>query len=172
MRPKERDTEIENIIRKYYLSQGMIFASCRECIITTVLGSCISVCLWDPSKGIGGMNHYMLPLWNGEGLPSPKYGNIAIPNLMERMIDSGCKKADLCAKVFGGAEMLSPTRHGESSVGAQNIMLAEDLLSGECIPIVSIDVGGNQGRRIQFNTSTGLVMLKRLTQSAANIISV
>jgi chemotaxis protein CheD len=158
---KEEQMDIERPIIKYYLNQGMIFVSSRECNITTVLGSCISVCLWDRYSATGGMNHYMLPLWNGEGLPSAKYGNIAISKLIEKMIASGCERGNMRAKVFGGAEMLSIAKNGEMSVGTQNIILAEDILNREGIRIISSDVGGNYGRRIQFNTMTGIVLLKR-----------
>ena len=139
----------------------MIYVSPEECLITTVLGSCIAVCLWDPVSGIGGMNHYMLPLWNGEGLSSPRYGNIAIPKLMEKITDLGCEKINLKAKVFGGAEMLSYINKDTIRVGNQNVILAEDLLLREGIPIISMDAGGNYGRRIEFNTKTGIVTVRR-----------
>jgi chemotaxis protein CheD len=144
----------------------MVVVRQEECIITTVLGSCIAVCLWDTIAGIGGMNHYMLPLWNGEGLPSPRYGNIAIPRLIEKMTGSGSTKSNLRAKVFGGSEMLSVLKESKMKIGAQNSILAEDLLAREGIPIISIDVGGHCGRRIQFNTKTGAVLLKRLSSEA------
>jgi chemotaxis protein CheD len=163
---KESDMEVERPIMKYYLNQGMIFVSSKECMITTVLGSCISICLWDPSSGTGGMNHYMLPLWNGEGLPSARYGNIAIPKLIEKMIDYGCEKGNLRAKVFGGGELLSIPQKGEMSIGTQNIILAEDILNREGIQMISKDFGGTYGRRIQFNTMTGIVLLKRFKTKA------
>ncbi len=162
LRQKESYMTTPGIIKKHYLNQGMIFVSTNECIITTVLGSCIAVCLWDPASGIGGMNHYMLPLWNGDGLPSPRYGNIAITKLIDKMITAGCSKENLKAKVFGGAEILHITKSMQLSVGMQNIMLADDLLSREGIPVISIDVGGNCGRKIDFNTKEGIVRLKRL----------
>ncbi|MBE0425803.1 MAG: chemotaxis protein CheD [Nitrospirae bacterium] len=133
----------------------------EECIITTILGSCISVCLWDPSSKIGGMNHYLLPLWNGSGLQTPRYGNIAIPKLIKKITDLGCKKSSLRAKVFGGADMLFSSKNGDMSIGTRNIILAEDMLEAENIPVISNDVGGNCGRKIEFNTKTGVVMLRR-----------
>ncbi len=57
----------------HYLHPGNLFAHRTPHIVTTILGSCVAVCLWDPINNIGGINHYMLPLWNGEGLPVPKY---------------------------------------------------------------------------------------------------
>jgi chemotaxis protein CheD len=153
--------ETENLPKKYFLTQSTIFFSIEECLITTVLGSCISVCIWDAAAGIGGMNHYMLPLWNGEGLPTPRYGNIAIPRLVEKMMHLGCRKKNLRAKVFGGADILVQLKKGDISVGSRNIIIAEDLLAEKRIPIVSSDTGGNYTRTIQFNTSSGDVFIKR-----------
>jgi chemotaxis protein CheD len=153
--------EAEKTPRKYFLTQSMIFLSLEECLINTILGSCISVCLWDPYTETGGMNHYMLPLWNGEGLPTPRYGNIAIPRLVEKMIHLGCRKKNLRAKVFGGADVLIHAKDGDISIGSRNIILAEDILCEERIPIISLDVGGKYSRKIQFNSRTGKVMLER-----------
>lgn len=132
--------------------------------MTTVLGSCIAVCLWDSIANIGGINHYMLPLWNGEGLPSPKYGNIAIKKLIEKMQSLGCRKENLKAKVFGGGAVMQ-TSGGLLNVGERNIMLAEDMLADEKIPIISKDLGGDYGRKIIFCTSSGTVLMKKIRQS-------
>lgn len=130
--------------------------------LTTILGSCVAVCLWDAQRGVGGMNHYMLPLWNGEGLPTPKYGNIAIERLVTRMLDLGSRKGDLVAKVFGGAKVLAA--EGPSfGVGSRNIAVAQELLATHRISTPVLEVGGNLGLRILFNTRTGVVLLKRLT---------
>ena len=77
--------------------------------VHTILGSCFAVCLYDPVLQIGGINHYMLPYWNGQGLASPKYGNIAIEKLIEKMLFLGSKKENLKAKVFGGGEVIETT---------------------------------------------------------------
>ena len=87
-------------IEQHYLYPSALFASARPHKVVTVLGSCVSVCLWDPFLRIGGINHYMLPLWNGEGLASPKYGNIAIEKLIERMLYLGSRKSNLQAKIW------------------------------------------------------------------------
>ena len=87
---------------EHYLYPSAIFASDRPHKITTVLGTCVAICLWDKRLKIGGINHYMLPLWNGDGLASPKYGNIATEKLIERLVEMGSRKGDLIAKVFGG----------------------------------------------------------------------
>jgi len=81
----------------HYLIAGSLFAHKERHMVTTVLGSCVSVCLWDCVRKRGGINHYMLPFWNGEGLASPKYGNIAIAKLIEKMLEFGSDRRNLRA---------------------------------------------------------------------------
>ncbi len=152
----------------YFLQSGCIFASNDPQIVTTVLGSCVSVCLWDAEKKIGGINHYMLPLWNGEGLASPRYGSIAIPKLIEKMLELGADKKNLRAKIFGGGEVFWVT-NAVMNIGERNIILAQDMLEDEEIPIVSSDVGGKTGRKIIYNTGTGNVLMKKLNKQIDDI---
>lgn len=147
--------------RRHYLYPGAIFVHSRPHLVTTVLGSCVSVCLWDSVTRVGGINHYLLPFWNGEGLPTPKYGNIAIVKLIEKMLASpGCKKSHLIAKVFGGASMWEKGT-GLLAVGDRNCELAKDLLQKHDIPIQAHDLGGKVGRKLIFNTVDGSVMVRR-----------
>jgi chemotaxis protein CheD len=144
---------------RHYLYPGTLFAHRSPHVVTTVLGSCVSVCLWDASVRVGGINHYLLPLWNGDGLPTPKYGNIAIVKLIEKVQTLGAGSR-LVAKVFGGASMWEKT-DGLLAIGQRNIELAIELLEQHRIPIVSKDVGGPVGRKIIFHTDDGSVLLKR-----------
>jgi chemotaxis protein CheD len=151
-------------MNEHFLYPGTLLADKTPYTITTVLGSCISVCFWDPQLKCGGMNHYLLPLWNGEGLASPKYGNIAITKLLEKVLSFGCNRRNLVAKVFGGAAIMQ-NASGLLNVGERNIMIAEDLLAEEKIMITGSDVGGNLGRKIIFNTETGAVLVKKVQKS-------
>jgi chemotaxis protein CheD len=152
----------------HYLMAGNLFVHAEPHRVTTVLGSCVSVCLWDQRVRIGGMNHFMLPFWNGEGLASPKYGNIAIPKLLERLLDLGAERRNLQAKVFGGGVVLNVT-NPFMNIGERNIQLAEDVLRNEGIPIASSDTGGKVGRKIIFDTGTGMVLVKKLTRQIDDI---
>lgn len=151
---------------KLFLQPCTIFVHREEHWVSTILGSCISLCLWDPKLGAGGINHYMLPLWNGEGLPTPKYGNIAIERLIEKMLALGCRKDRMVAKVFGGSRVIQGDT-APFSVGNRNIMLAREILSAHGIPIASGATGGTRGMKIHFNTRTGSVLLARLSTDAA-----
>ncbi|MBA7589979.1 Chemoreceptor glutamine deamidase CheD [subsurface metagenome] len=138
----------------HFLYPGTLFASKNSYQIITILGSCVAVCLWDSLQEIGGMNHFLLPLWNGHGLASPKYGNIAIEKLIDKMISIGSKKRNLQAKIFGGSNVLSLSQF---FVGKRNIEIAKELLEENSILIVGQSVGGELGRKIYFNTQTGRV---------------
>lgn len=157
---------VRDDVPKHFLNPCMVFVPREEHLISTVLGSCVSVCLWDGRMARGGMNHYMLPLWNGEGLPTPKFGNIAIDVLVRKMLDMGCAREKLVAKVFGGATVLKGGT-GLYPVGERNIILAEELLHQQGIPILASDTGGEQGRKILFNTRTGMVLVGRLGMEAS-----
>ncbi len=137
----------------HFLYPAAIFASKTPHLVTTILGSCVAVCLYDPELRIGGINHFMLPLWNGQGLASPKYGNIAIEKLIEKMVSLGCDSHRLQAKVFGGGEVIQ-SNTSQFNIGARNIRIAFDLLEEYKIPIVGQSVGGKFGRKILYNTET------------------
>ena len=147
-------------LAKHYLYPGTLFVNRRPHLVTTVLGSCVSVCLWNQTAGLGGMNHYLLPLWNGEGLPTPKYGNIAIEKLIDKVKKLSDPKDKLIAKVFGGASMWERTE-GLLAIGQRNIDFALETLEDHRIPIVSSDLGGYHGRKLIFNSGDGTVMMRR-----------
>lgn len=145
---------------RHYLYPGTIFVHRQPHLVTTVLGSCVSVCLWNQAAQLGGINHYLLPLWNGEGLPTPKYGNIAIAKLVEKVQSLSNPGDKLVAKVFGGASMWETTV-GLLAIGQRNIEFAIEALEQYRIPIVSSDLGGQQGRKLIFNSCDGTVLLRR-----------
>ncbi len=145
--------------KTHYLFPGTIFVHKDQHLVTTVLGSCVSVCIWHPKAEVGGINHYLLPLWNGEGLPTPKYGNIAIARLIEK-VRRIAGDGELIAKVFGGASMWARTE-GALAVGERNVELAFKQLEEEKIKVISQDVWGEMGRKVIFDTKTGSVLLRR-----------
>lgn len=143
----------------HFLYPAELYVSKTPYQINTILGSCVAVCLFDPVTNIGGMNHYMLPYWNGQGLASPKYGNIAIEKLVDKLISLGCNKNNLKAKIFGGGEVIE-TQVVQFHIGLRNIEVAKQILEEKKIPIINSSVGGKLGRKIEFLTSTGEVRQK------------
>jgi chemotaxis protein CheD len=142
-----------------FIHVGQIHVDVAPASISTILGSCVAVCLYDRKSGIGGMNHYLLPFWNGNSLQSPKFGNIAIPKLIESMLERGVDIKNMEAKIFGGASM-NISASSNMMIGEKNILVAREILKEYRIPIVAEDVGRENGRKIQFNLQNAKVLLK------------
>ena len=150
---------VEIISGEYYTS--------RDCsdTITTLLGSCVSVCLYDITRGIGGMNHYMLPYprYKTRGFGrDPRYGSHAMELLLRDLTQKGAKPDRLQAKLFGGGRMFESRQY---NVADENIGFAVDCLASHGIPIVSMDVGGVWGRKIYYQLSDHRVYVRRNAQS-------
>jgi len=140
-----------------YLHPGFVYASREPAEATTILGSCVAVCLWDARLGIGGANHFLLP-YGGGG--SARFGDVAIPDLIEQMARLGCQTRDLRAKVFGGAAVVEAFRDREKHLGATNVERARAVLAEQGIPIVAEDVEGRRGRKVIYQTDTGIALVK------------
>jgi chemotaxis protein CheD len=154
----EKDCSPAAGTNSHFLYPGQLFVSREAAQISTILGSCAAVCLWDRRKKIGGMNHYMLPE-GGEDSPNPyRYGNYANAALLNELLALGCEVKNLQAKVFGGASAFSADL--ENSLGTQNVKLAQEFLQKSRIPLLLTDVSGKRGRRLTFHTDDGTTLLK------------
>ncbi|MDR2152506.1 MAG: chemotaxis protein CheD [Helicobacteraceae bacterium] len=149
----------DKVYPRHFIHVGEIYIAEKPSEIATVLGSCVGVCLFDRRLKIGGLNHYLLPLWNGNGLKSPKFGNVSIPKMIEQMKALGCKIGDMEAKVFGGASV-SATNLEDMMIGKKNIVIAKEILAQNKIPIVAEDTGGRRGRRIVMRSDDNRVWLR------------
>ncbi|QTA85258.1 chemotaxis protein CheD [Desulfonema magnum] len=138
----------------YFLEPGYIFLATKPAIISGVLGSCVSVCLYDRKRKIGGMNHFQLPYAREKGLATAIYGNAAIVMLIRMMTSDGSKIKHLEAQILGGAYNPGIS---QKNIGQENIKVARRILAEKRISVVSEDVGGEKGRKIVFNTNTNEV---------------
>lgn len=160
MTPRSTRTAPPGLTRdrnRVYVVAGEICVCSAPLRIYTVLGSCVSVCLWSKLERIGGLNHYLLPL-SAQGDKSYLGGNLAIPALIEEMARAGCMPNRLVAKVFGGAHV----RGQAWNTGSENVLVAWSELRKAQIPIVAADVGETCGRRLSFDVATGQVEVRRL----------
>ena len=153
--------QMSETTNKHYLYPSALFAEKAPYLVDTVLGSCVAVCLYDQRLKFGGINHFMLPLWNGEGLASPKYGNIATEKLIERMLFLGASKTNLIAKIFGGSSQINSSMQ----IGVRNVEVAKEILAKYNIPIVAENLYGKVGRKLRYDTGSGQVMMKFLTKT-------
>jgi len=145
-----------------YLHAGHMFSAAEAHDVTTILGSCVSVCLTDPVAGVGGVNHYMLPFDLGSGQGTPRFATFAIPHLVDDLVALGARRVRLEARVFGGACVLREFQKSGNDLGLRNIEAAHRLLADAAIPLVHEDVGGTQGRKIVYSTNDGSFVMKRL----------
>lgn len=154
-----------------YLKPGEMHYAEYPTLVMTVLGSCLSVTMFNRRKGLGAICHGLLPLCDGEKeCPSEcnegfKYVDCSIRRMAKVFDQHGINRREIEVKCFGGSDMFPREKQvpGLVSVGRQNIVIAEKILMTEGLSLHMMDVGGLQGRKILFYTDTGEVFLKRLT---------
>jgi chemotaxis receptor (MCP) glutamine deamidase CheD len=137
-----------------YVEPGQLLVCAEPKRLRTILGSCVSVCLYDPHNRIGGMNHFMLPRAPQGGGAGFRYGDAAMPALLERMERLGCEPRQLCAHVYGGAKVLTAIS-GMTHLGQGNVDFALDWLDERRITIVSSGVLGTWARRLDLDVASG-----------------
>ena len=158
-------------VRLHHVAQGdCVFGFRPDDLLATLLGSCISVCVRDPSSGHGGMNHFLIPrssapLSDLKGV-AMRFGSYAIERLVNRLIARGASRDTLEFKLFGGANM----HHQSLAIGAQNADFVEQFMAEEGFRVTASDLRGTQARKIRFLPSTGQVWLKRIGQPDRDLL--
>lgn len=130
--------------------------------LQTLLGSCVGLALYDRQQKIGGLAHIVLPDSRGSENRLGKYVDTAVPSLMEQMEQIAREPLRLTARIAGGASMF--VTKGGKTIGLQNVESCEQLLRELRIPILARHCGGEQGRRMTFETNTGRVMIEIVGQ--------
>lgn len=125
----------------------------------------MSICLFDTNRIIGGMNHYILPRAPNGIQASARYGECAYDTLLRDILRAGATKHSLVAKVYGGASIMPNSGSEGPSIGTMNSHLAVEKLNADRIPILEIDVGGVQARKITFRTDDGSVVVYKAVNS-------
>lgn len=146
-----------------YISQGQHAVGFAQAdVISTILGSCVATCLWDPIARIGGMNHFLLPDGSsGEG-QATRFGANSMEMLINAMIRQGGDRRNFRAKVFGGANL----RAGLTDAGQQNAKFVIDYLCREKIPCDGQSLGGTHARRVEFWAEEGRARQKLVEDHA------
>lgn len=165
---------------------GELYVSAEGEAIHTILGSCVSVCLYDPINKLGGMNHFMLPLNNrmtadkiDDQIKQKKffysqelrYGTTAMEVLIGELQKAGGERKHFQAKLFGGGNVLNM---GDNTIdiGGKNIKFVRAYMEAEGIPVHKEDLGESYGRKIFFLTDTFKVLLKRMLSPAAELLTI
>lgn len=127
---------------------------------TSGLGSCIGVALHDEQSGVSGLVHVMLPESEAvDGGNPAKFADTGVETLVEELEADGADRSSLVAKIAGGSDMLDFSEHG-SGIGARNASVVEETLEALDIPIAGKDVGGDHGRSIKLEGTTGDLIVK------------
>jgi chemotaxis protein CheD len=150
---------------------GEYYYTCKDMMIVTVLGSCVSACIRDRVTGIGGMNHFMLP--DGGEVDSPvsasmRYGTYAMEVLINDLLKAGAKRENLEAKVFGGGNVLRGFI--AINVGERNAQFVRNYLRAENIRVIAEDLNDIYPRKVYFFPRTGKVLVKKLKQLNNNTL--
>jgi chemotaxis protein CheD len=149
----------------YFLQPGYIYLAAQPTKISTVLGSCVSVCIYDRKRKIGGINHFYYPFTKDTSHSTAQYGNVSTITLIRMIQKGGSKNKHLEAQILGGAHQDDGSL---KNIGRENYQVAKRILLREKVAIVSEDVGGVKGRKIVFNTATNevaVIKVDRLRQS-------
>jgi len=146
---------------------GEYYVTTQDEMVTTVLGSCVSACIRDRVFGVGGMNHFMLPLdttgegWSGSSdllSSATRYGNFAMEHMINDILKNGGRRKNLEAKVFGGGQIIATM----TDVGRKNIDFVLSYLEQEGLAIASQDLGDIYPRKVNYYPASGRVRVKRL----------
>lgn len=154
---------VQTKLPEVYLHPGQNHVASSPSTLTMILGSCAGVFLFDPTLGAGGATHFMMPS-HGEGPPSPRYGDIAVVELLEKFRALGSHSHNIQARVFGGASVLQALQNIQGSrigqIGRKNVEIAIEILRRQCIEIVEKNVFGDRGRKVSMVSHTGEVKLE------------
>jgi chemotaxis protein CheD len=153
---------------------GEYYVTRNQEMVVTVLGSCVSACIRDADAGIGGMNHFMLPIsqggggsWDAAGLgTSTRYGNYAMERLVNDILKHGGRRENLEVKIFGGGKILA----NMTDIGDKNISFVRAYISTEGLRLAASDVGDIYPRKVYYCPATGKVLMKKLRTLHNNTI--
>lgn len=138
-----------------YVHPGQIAVSGDAGVLTTILGSCVAVCLHDAKLRVGGLNHYLLPNESSAPDVAARYGPLAIKQLVESMQEFGAQIKRMTAQIYGGAAVLAAFSDERNHLGMRNAHLAREMMKDYGIPVTDTDVGGNRGRKVTFSPRDG-----------------
>lgn len=146
---------------KHYLIPGKVFATKEPTAVSTIVGSGVTVCLWDSTAGVGGVTNFLLPeeLENDQ---NTKFGNNATRQLLQQMVALGADAGRIQAKIFGGSEPPTTFSSSSETLGHRNVRVAWQFLTAEKIRLIDQQTGGTNGRKIIFHTADGSVSVEKL----------
>lgn len=145
---------------------GEYYVSSEDLCITTTLGSCVAACLHDPTAGVGGMNHFMLPD-AGDPAAGGRYGAFAMELLINELLKRGARRTSLEAKLFGGGRVMKSL--SGTQIGERNVQFVKTFLAQERITVRGSDVLDVYPRKVAMFPRSGKVMCRRLPAAQIDV---
>jgi len=148
------------IIMREFVLPGKFYITTRPTVLETLVGSCVSVCLYNHKHGIGAMNHFLRDRPTGEDVGNiGEFGSTSTRHIIDKLMAIDNVSTHYTAMVYGGAAVVKTTGR-ESDIGRKNVETALDILADACICVTEKQVFGTRGRRVKFNTMDGSVMCR------------
>jgi len=165
--------------RRIIIDPGEYYASREQVVISTLLGSCVAACLFDPVNHVFGMNHFLLAYhYHAHSQPiiqsdEGRYGIYSMELLINAMMKLGANRENLKAKCFGGGNVLKlrEDRENQSTVGDVNVEFIKAFLANENIPILGQCLGGNHGRNVHFVGTDYSVYVKKIAYQQEKLLA-
>lgn len=165
-------------LQRVIIDPGEYYVSAKPEVISTLLGSCVAACLFDPVNRVFGMNHFLLAYrQHSQHIPiiqseEGRYGIYAMELLINGMMKRGASRSNLNAKCFGGANVLKvrESSQHERTVGDVNVEFIKAFLANEKIPLISSSLGGMHGRNVHFVGTDYSVYIKKIGESQDRLL--
>lgn len=151
----------------HFVGIGALVVACAPDRLRTVLGSCVGIVIFDTAAEVAGLAHSILPAGHEEAEELGKFADQAVDNLLIRLTREGANKANLQAKLIGGAAMFG--NETTMQLGARNVDAASARLEAHEIPIVATSVGGTKGRKVLLDARTGEVAVAAIGEESETI---
>ena len=137
--------------------------------LTTILGPCVAVCLFDRARGMGGMNHFLLAAGGGSARERSRYGDTSCEDLVQCLLASGSRPGDIEARILGGANVGRSFAAKGDSLGERNAEMARKVMRRHGIDVGFEDVGGANARRLRFRTGIGVLEVKTIGGTSSTV---
>ena len=171
-----RSWDAEHVAFSARLMPGEYYVTCHPEVITTVLGSCVSACIRDARLGIGGKNHFMVPLhgsqgdsaWGAIASAATRYGNVAMERLINDILKMGGRRENLEIKLVGGGRVLADMT---TDIGARNIDFVREYVAAEGFRVLGEDLGDIHARRVVYFPQSGRMRVRKLTAGRDDMLA-
>ena len=157
-------------MKQIFLLPGQWAVPHEPAEITTILGPCVAVCLFDRERHIGGMNHYLLPA-GGAARERSRYGDTSCEDLVQCLLASGSRTLDLQARILGGAQIGAAAAPNTEGLGYRNALMARAVMRRHGIVVGFEDTGGGNARRLRFHTGQGLLQVKTIDGTSSTTVA-